>query len=93
MNMQEFFEKYNLNKYNFASIAGVGTRSLIKYAKGEKLRKGTIARIEKAIFVAEKYQLKRPVHEGGFDPMYNSHHCCEVLRYEQHFRELIEKEP
>lgn len=60
MKMIDFYRKYNLNKYYFSEIAGVGTRSLIKYDEGKHIRDNTRNRIELAIQVAEKYNLVRP---------------------------------
>lgn len=95
MTMKEFYKKYNLNKYNFASIAGVGTKSLIKYAEGKPLRESTIKRIEKAMQIAEKYNLVRPKFgEDGncFDIWYKSRFTRSVLEYEARFKELIKVE-
>ena len=96
MNMKEFYERYNLNKYDFASMAGVGTRSLIKYEKGEKIRESTRERIEKAVRVAEKYDLKRPRYDysKGFDRFggYRHEHRENVHEYIERFKSLLETE-
>ena len=57
MTMKEFYKKYNLNKYDFASIAGVGVKSLIKFEQGEPIRKSTEDRIRKAMHVGDIYDL------------------------------------
>lgn len=94
MNMKEFYKKYNLNKYEFASIAGVGHRSLIKYAEGEQLRAGTVARIEKAVSVIEKYNMVRPERLGFyFDHNYNSRHFQDVQEYIKNAKQTIKEEP
>lgn len=94
MTMTEFYTRYNLNKYNFAEISGVGTRSLIKFAEGASIREDTKKRIETAMRVAEKYDLVRPQfdHTRRYDHWYNTKHFGEVLKYNERFRELIKKE-
>lgn len=96
MSMKEFYETYNLNKYNFASIAGVGTRSLIKFAEGQPVRQETKERIEKAMRVAEKYNLVRPRYDYGeamFDGMwYRRKFTRETIEYEDKFKRLIAEE-
>lgn len=96
MNMKEFYDKYNLNKYYFAEIAGVGTRSLIKFDNGESIRKDTKLRIETAIRVAEKYNLVRPEFNYGesihWGFMYKNEFYKKVHEYEWRFKELIKKE-
>lgn len=93
MKMIEFYRKYNLNKYNFAEIAGVGTRSLIKYAEGKQIRDDTRNRIELAMRVAEKYNLVRP--NINFRP--GDVHGANIFRkgqreYFDRFKDLIKKE-
>ena len=96
MTMQEFYDKYNLNKYNFASIAGVGTRSLIKYAAGETIRESTKLKIENAMYVAEKYELVRPRYDYGKALHYGWSYKNEFNRkereYVETFKRLIEEE-
>lgn len=95
MNMQEFYERYNLNKYNFASIAGVGTRSLTKFAEEKPLRDSTKARIEKAMRVIEKHDLVRPKYDYGkgiHSMIYKNEFNSEVRKYETFVKELIEME-
>lgn len=97
MNMKEFYEKYNLNKYEFGSLAGVGARSLVKYANNEPLREATVDRIEKAISVVEKYNLVRPTLKYG-RPNYviccfdNEYFHREVQKYTEKVKELIREE-
>lgn len=97
MTMKEFYDKYNLNKYIFGSIAGVGTRSLIKFAEGQTIRRSTKERIEKAMRVAEKYNLVRPEYDYGkglyMGMWYKNEFHSKVRKYEEQFKELIEREP
>lgn len=97
MNMKEFYEKYNLNKYEFASIAGVGTKSLVKFANGDPVRVSTRRRIEKAMRIAEEYNLVRPKFDYGlgmgfFGHSYKSDFHKDVDRYIRRFRWLIAEE-
>ena len=93
MSMKEFYEKYHLNKYNFAEMAHVGTRSLIKYEQGKDLREGTKAKIEKAMRVIEKHNYVRPRHKpGNFDAWYNTRFTREVQDYMRRFEELLRME-
>ena len=94
MTMQEFYKEYNLNKYDFASIAGVGVKSLVKFEQGKSIRKATEARIRKAMHVADIYDLVRPrfdyTRNFGWDAHdYRLEHLCEVNDYKKHFKELI----
>lgn len=57
MTIKEFYKEYNLNKYEFAEIAGVGVKSLIKFEHGEPIRKSTEDRIRKAMHVADIYMI------------------------------------
>ena len=98
MTMKEFYTKYNLNKYEFAEIAGVGTRSLVKFANGESVRESTKTRIEKAMRIAEEYNLVRPKFDYGYsirnlDSDYKSKHLRKVHEYVDRFKKLIEREP
>lgn len=96
MTMQEFYEKYNLNKYNFAEIAGVGTKTLIKFDKGIPIREQSKLRIETAIRVAEKYDLKRPVFDYArglrCGLWYRNDFHRDVYEYTKQFKQLIEEE-
>lgn len=96
MNMKEFYNKYNLNKNAFAPIAGVGVSTLGKYMEGKAIREDSRLRIEKAMRLAEKYNLVRPkydhdaaFHEGRW---YKSEFYREVCRYEKEFKEIIKRE-
>mgnify|MGYP002620493248 CR=1 FL=1 len=94
MTMKEFYKEYNLNKYDFASIAGVGVKSLIKFEQGEPIRKSTEDRIRKAMHVADIYDLVRPrfdyTRNFGWDAyQYRYEHLYEIRDYEKHFKELI----
>ena len=53
MEIKEFYKKYNLNKYTFAQLSGVGTESLIKFEEGEQIRQDTIERIEQDMTIIE----------------------------------------
>lgn len=95
-NMKEFYNKYNLNNETFASIAGVGVRTLKKYIEGKTIRGDSKMRIEKAIRVAEKYNLVRPrfdygkgIKEGMW---YKSEFHREVRNYEEKFKAAIGEE-
>jgi len=97
MNIKEFYAKYNLNKSYFAPIAGVGTKTLAKFANGQPIREDSKARIEKAMRVAEKYNLVRPRYDhaeglGFFGAMYNTRFLRKVQEYTKHFKHLIETE-
>lgn len=97
MTIIEFYEKYNTNKNAFAPIAGVGASTLNKYAKGEKIRDDSKERIEKAMRVAEKYNLVRPEYDYGeamgfFGTMYKREFHKSVREYEARFKKLIEEE-
>lgn len=95
MNMTEFYAKYNLNKYDFAEIAGVGTKSLIKYANGGIFRrKDTKEKIEKAIRVIQKHDLVRPKWDGPyFDTWACMRHNKEVREYMETCKSFIDREP
>lgn len=96
MNLQEFYTAYNLNKYEFASIAGVGVRTLIKYSQGKSIRESSKFRIEKAMRVCEKYGLIRPKFNYGlsFGSMwYKDEFQKELREYAENFKTLIEREP
>lgn len=93
MEMREFYQTYHLNKYNFAEIAGVGTRTLIKFAEGKKIREDSKRRIELAMQIAEKYHLVKPVYAGRGGDIY----MYGVFRKEQreyfiNFKRLIKEE-
>lgn len=96
MTMNEFYNTYNLNKYNFAELAGVGTKSLIKFAEGKPIRESTKERIDKAMRVVEKYDLKRPKYDyekafcQGF--WYKNDFHRSVFEYENRFRTLFKNE-
>lgn len=91
MNMREFYEKYNLNKYYFAEMAHVGSKTLLKYERGEKIQEKSRMRIEKAMYVVVKNEYVRPKHQGGFDPVYNSHFLRVTQEYIKHFDELLKE--
>lgn len=97
MNIKEFYEKYNLNRYEFASIAGVGTKSLIKFAEGEELREDARLRIEKAMRIADKYNLVRPKYDYTNNPgflgnFYRGKRLTPIQEYTIRFKELIATE-
>ena len=96
MTMKDFYTTYNLNKYNFAEIAGVGTKSLIKFAEGKLIREATKERIEIAMRVAEKYDLKRPVYDYGkaftHGMWYKNDFNRSVFEYNKRFKDLIKNE-
>ena len=93
MEMKEFYKAYHLNKYNFAEIAGVGTKTLIKFAEGKEIREDSKRRIELAMQVAEKLHLVKPVYTGRVGDVY----MYGIFRKEQHeyfinFKRLIQEE-
>lgn len=97
MNINEFYKTYKTNKTYFAPIAGVGVSTLNKYAKGEKIRDDAKERIEKAMCVAEKYNLVRPEFNvaeslGFFGMMYKNKFHESVREYEVRFKKLIKEE-
>ena len=97
MTINEFYKKYKTNKSYFAPIAGVGISTLTKYAKGEKIRDDSKERIEKAMRVAEKYNLVRPEFDaaksfGFFGMSYKNEFHKSVREYEARFKKLIEEE-
>lgn len=93
--LKEFYEKYNLNHDYCGQVIGVGSKSLIKYSNGEKLRESTKKRIEFGIDVIERFNLVRPSLPAGF---YGSHIWKyrewnrENREYMRKTRELVEKE-
>lgn len=97
MNLTKFYATYNLNKYEFAEIAGVGKNTLVKYANGKSIRSDSKERIEKAIRVAEKYNLMRPTFDysqsfGFWSERYKCQHAVKVKEYKVRFKKLIEEE-
>lgn len=90
--LKEFYKKYNLNHEYCGKVIGVGTRSLIKYAKGEKLREDAKKRIEFGIDVIERYNLVRPHFPGGFDVHKKGVFTSDNFKYMRETRELIERE-
>lgn len=96
MTMNEFYEKHKTNKYDFASVAGVGHRSLVKYAEGQPIREATKARIEKAMRIAEKYDLVRPEYDYSqalfWGNSYKHEFYRKVHEYEERFKRLLEEE-
>lgn len=96
MTMKDFYTTYNLNRYYFSEIAGVGAKSLTKFAEGKPIREATKERIEIAMRVAEKYDLKRPVYDYGEaftqGRWYKNDFNRSVFEYEKRFKELIKRE-
>ena len=93
MDMKEFYQTYHLNKYNFAEIAGVGTRTLIKFAEGKDIREDSKRRIELAMRIAEKYHLVKPVYVGrGGDVYMYGIFRRKQREYFDNFKRLIQEE-
>jgi hypothetical protein len=95
MELKEFYKKYNLNHTYFGEMAHVGARTLRKYELGEKIREDSKARIEKAIFVVEKYDCVRPSCQSGFcyDWVYrSSYHMKQMQEYHKRFEYLLKAE-
>lgn len=93
MNMQNFYDKYNLNKYFFGEMAHVGSRTLLKYAQGKSIREDSRERIELAIHIVEEHNLIYPRATPGksFDPWYNTYHFRRVQEYKNKFQKLLEQ--
>ena len=81
MAIKEFYKKYNLNKYTFAQLAGVGTESLIKFEEGEQIRQSTIERIEQAMLIIEMGDYVRPRYDN-----YRGRHS---VSYKDEFRRKV----
>lgn len=96
MTIQEFYDKYNLNREYFASIAGVGGKTLSKYAKGEKIREDSKLRIDNAMRIAERYNLVRPEYDQGkalfFGMSYKHEFHRKNCEYVETFKRLIKSE-
>lgn len=92
MTMDEFYRRYNLNRTYFAAIAGVGARSLEKFAEGKPIRESTDERIRKAMQIAQKYDLVRPRCDSSNFRGFDSDWYKKILAYEKHFKELLESE-
>ena len=87
--MKDFYEKYNFTQQCFASISGVSKNTLIKFANGEKIRESSKERIEKAMRIAEKYNLIRPKYDRGeallSDTIYKRVYHYEIHLYEREY--------
>ena len=96
MDIMKFYEKYNLNKYEFGPIAGVGCKTLAKFAKGLEIREDSKARILKAMRIAEKYNLIRPEYDYGkalhWGNSYKNEFHRKVREYTEQFKRLIAEE-
>ena len=96
INMEEFYEKYNLNKYEFSEMAHVGTRTLLKYMRGEVIREESKQKIELAINTVNKYNLVRPSfnHSQAFNwgVLYRNEWTTILRKYKENFEELLRKE-
>lgn len=97
MDMNEFYEKYNLSKSEFSIIMGSSVRTLEKFANGEKIRESSRRRIEIAMRVIEENNLVRPKYDGprwGYyvSTWHSSRYCAVLCEYRRTVRELIEKE-
>ena len=64
MEIKDFYKKYNLNKYTFAQIAGVGAESLIKLEEGKQIRQGTMERIDQAMLIIKMGEYIRPRYDS-----------------------------
>lgn len=95
MDIMEFYKKYNLNKYEFGPIAGVGSKTLAKFAKGLEIREDSKARILKAVKVAEEYNLVRPQYDYGKalhrGLSYKNEFHRSVCEYTERFKQLIKE--
>lgn len=91
-NMREFYEKYHLNKYYFAEMAHVGSKTLLKYERGEAIRADSKARIERAIAVVEKHNCVRPRFGGMFGLFADRDFARRNQEYMRQFEYLLNKE-
>ena len=92
MEIKEFYKKYNLNKYTFAQLAGVGTESLIKFEEGEQIRQSTIERIEQAMLIIEMGDYVRPRYDnyrGRHSVSYKDEFQRKVHIYMQSVKKII----
>lgn len=91
--LKEFYSKYNLNHEYCSMLFSVGSKSLIKYSNGEKLREDTVKRIETGINVIEKYNLVRPHCPVGFVDVFERNEWYRANRkYMRETKEMIERE-
>ena len=92
MEIKEFYKKYNLNKYTFAQLSGVGTESLIKFEEGEQIRQSTIERIEQAMLIIEMGDYVRPRYDnyrGRHSVSYKDEFQRKVHIYMQSVKKII----
>lgn len=95
MDMKLFYKTYRLGRDHFAELAGVGRRTLIKYENGYPVRRDAKGRIEKAVEVVEKNNLRCPRYT---DPGYSSNgrfrryeHMAALHRYDELFKRLLDR--
>ena len=99
--LQIHLREYNLAREHFASLIGVGVKSLYKYEKNdESLRNKTKRKIENGLRVLEKHALIAPKWDGHVNltkdffmyDLVRIEHQKEVKKYDAKFKELFEKE-
>jgi predicted transcriptional regulator len=86
-----------MGRDRFASVIGVGKRSLLKYEKGDlTLRESTKHRIEKSVRVIEKHNLVHPSPRHGFDSLTNMVYFqlnkADHDEYVEKFKSIYEKD-
>ena len=92
MNMEQFYDVYQISKFKFATLIGVSWKSVEKYANGEKILNKTKNKIENAIQIFEDNNLVRPVYTGRrWDWHIAEKHDKKVREYEFLVRSLLEE--
>ena len=79
--MRKFYERYNLNAYEFSKMTHVTVRALMMYGSCKPLDKDVVRQIRKAIRVVEKCNLVRP--SGGNE--------MEIRKYNERFEKMMSK--
>lgn len=92
MEIKDFYKKYNLNKYTFAQIAGVGSESLTKFEEGTQIRQGTMERIEQAMLIIEMGDYVRPRYDsyrGRLNVLYRNEFQSKVHIYMESVKKIV----
>ena len=93
MEIKDFYKKYNLNKYTFAQIAGVGAESLIKL-EGKQIRQGTMERIDQAMLIIKMGEYIRPRYDsykGRHNVLYRAEFQSKVHIYMESVKKIVAK--
>ena len=94
MEIKDFYKKYNLNKYTFAQIAGVGAESLIKLEEGKQIRQGTMERIDQAMLIIKMGEYIRPRYDsykGRHNVLYRAEFQSKVHIYIESVKKIVAK--